>query len=32
MDRHKGIYISLIILYIDLAKAKSEALINKFMI
>ena len=25
MDRHKGIYVSLIILYIDLARAKSEA-------
>ena len=32
MDRHKGIYISLIILYIDLARAKSEAFINKFII
>ena len=27
MDRHKGIYISLIILHIDLARAKSEAFI-----
>ena len=32
MDRHKGIYISLIILYRDLARAKSEAFINKFII
>ena len=32
MDRHKGnLYISLIILYIDLARAKSKAFINKFI-
>ena len=32
MDRHKGIYISLIILHIDLARAKSEAFIYKLII